>query len=240
MRPHQETSVLREPYRIAGLWVRVILLVVLLWGGLLTVLSANPRERSAADFQAALRAKQVTYVLYEGDDNHVRGWRWSTGPLLWYRAQELTRPTPMRPDLTVELDTVDPRPVVRWVSGHDNTLGPFPNWPFQVPEPTANLLVKVAWIATFVIMIGTARPRLGNRWAWFWLFTIGEIGAIMFLFSEPRAVWRGLGPQGPDPGRMGGGRGFLMAICLNWLISIVAFVGIFGGVQTLLDVLVRP
>jgi hypothetical protein len=100
-------------------------------------------------------------------------------------------------------------------------------------------LVKVAWIATFVIMIGTARPRLGNRWAWFWLFTVGDIGAILFLFFEPRAVWRGLGPQGPASGRMAGGQGCLMAICLHFLIAAFAAVEIFGGVQTLFEVLAR-
>ncbi|GII33816.1 hypothetical protein [Planotetraspora mira] len=238
MRLQQETLVMRGPYRIVGLWVRVVLLVVLLWGALLTVLSANPRERSATDFQAALRAGQITYVIYEASDDHLRGLRWSSGPLFWYQAKEPSTLTYMRRDLMDDLSAVAPRPVVRWGSSDDGE-GLFPDWPFQVPVPHVGWLVKVAWIATFVIMIGTARPRLGNRWAWFWLFTVGDIGAILFLFFEPRAVWRGLGPQGPASGRMAGGQGCLMAICLQFLIAAFAAVEIFGGVQTLFEVLAR-
>ncbi|WP_203884269.1 hypothetical protein [Planotetraspora kaengkrachanensis] len=219
----------------------MILLVVLLWGGLLTVLSANPRDRSAADFQAALRAGQVTYVIYEhgGEDGDVRGLRWSTGSLFWYRVKGLTEPTRRRPDLMIDPGTTASRPVVRWVSSKDARFGPFPNWPFKVPVPSVDWLVKVAWIAAFVIMIGTARPRLGSRWAWFWLFTIGEIGAILFLFFEPRALWRGLGPQEPAPRRMSGRYGCLAAIGLNWLVLALFYSGLFGGVQALLEVLNR-
>ncbi|GAA1313949.1 hypothetical protein Psi02_64500 [Planotetraspora silvatica] len=240
MRLQQETLVMREPYRTVGLWVRVVLLVVLLWGALLTVLSANPRERSATDFQTALHAGQITYVIYEGSGDHLHDLRWSIGPLFWYQAKASSTLTYMRRDLLNDLSAVSPRPVVRWVSSRNNGGGLLPDWPFQVPVPRVSWLVTVAWIATFVIMIGTARPRLGNRWAWFWLFSVGEIGAIMFLFSEPRAVWRGLGPQEPASGRMSGGQGCLMAICLNFLISVLAAVEIFGGVQTLFDVLARP
>ncbi|MCT9931321.1 hypothetical protein N5079_13950 [Planotetraspora sp. A-T 1434] len=235
MRPHEETLVLRDPYRIAGLWVRVALLVVLLWGGLITVLSAAPLERSAADFQTALRAGQVTYVIYKGTGNCLDDLRWSSGPLFWYQAKELWNLTYTRRDLSHDLSAAGPGPVVRRVSRHDDGKGLFLDWPFQVPVPRLSWLVKAAWIATLVIMLGTARPRLGNRWAWFWLFTVGEIGAIAFLFFEPRPIWCGPGPQGPAyVGRMGGGQGCLIAICFNLMASALAAVGILDVVRTII------
>ncbi|MEZ0074197.1 hypothetical protein [Planotetraspora sp. GP83] len=233
---HEEKLVLRDGYRMAGLWVRVCLLVVLLWGGLVTVLSATSLERSAANFQAALRAGEVTYVIYENDGDCLEDLRWSTSPLFWYHVKEPWQLTYKKNDLIHDLSTAGSDPVVRRISRRNEGL--FPDWPFHVPVPRVSWLVKIAWLAALVIMLGTARPRLGNRWAWFWLFTVGEIGAILFLFFEPHTIWRGLGPQGRSyVGRMGGGQGCVMAICFNMMTSALAAVGIAGVVQTVFEVL---
>ncbi len=243
---------MREPYRIAGLWVRVLLLVVLLWGALVTLLSAVPRERDLADLRAGLDAGRVIYVIYSenGDGRgELREVRWSTAPLFWYRAQA---PWPddlpytkarlvadAAPDIAdADAFVPDPRPVLRRaVAVHGN--GIFPAWPFVVPVPHVSWMVTVAWIAAFVIMIGTERPRLGNRWAWFWLFTIGQIGAVAFLLCEPRSLWRGLAPQAPPPLPLGGGRGCVTALCVQFLIPFSVY-GAGVVVPGLLDVLTGP
>ncbi|GLW98575.1 hypothetical protein [Microtetraspora sp. NBRC 16547] len=253
MHPYRESPALREPYRIAGLWVRVLLLVVLLWGGLVTVLSAVPRERELADLRADLAAGRVTYVIYKGHEDErgeLREVRWSTGPLFWYRALRPwhdDRPYTMAalvadaaPDITdADVADVDPRPVLRKATDRDGRNGLFPAWPSTVPVPHGSWTVSVAWIATFIVMVGTARPRLGNRWAWFWLFTVGQIGAVMYLLSEPRSVWRGLGPQEPPPSRLGGGRGCVLALCLQFLVPSAVF-GAGTVVPRLLDMLAGP
>ncbi|MFG1827745.1 hypothetical protein ACGFIJ_35160 [Microbispora bryophytorum] len=86
-------------------------------------------------------------------------------------------------------------------------------------------------------MIGTDRPRLGNRWAWFWLFTVGEVGAMLFLLLEPRPLWRGLEPQNPVRNRMGGGGGCVLALCLSLVIPVLVAVGLSRVLHTLLDLL---
>ncbi|WP_182907269.1 hypothetical protein [Microbispora sp. H13382] len=220
---------MRLPYRIAGLWVRVVLLVVLLWGALVSVLSLTPRERALADFHEALRAGQVTYVIYRGKPLDLR---WSTGPLFWYHVDQSEAYT--RRDLLRDLDATVPGPEAvpaqsRWAF--------FSGWPFHVPVPGAAWPVGGAWIAALLVMLGTGRPRLGNTWAWFWLFTVGEVGAMLFLLLEPRSLWHGLEPQEPVPNPMSGGRGCFLAICLSLVIPVLVAVGLSYVFHALLDLL---
>ncbi|MEU6425030.1 hypothetical protein ABZ860_03970 [Microbispora sp. NPDC046973] len=222
---------MRLPYRIAGLWVRVVLLVVLLWGALVTVLSMTPRERTLADFHAALRAGQVTYVIYYGTPVDLR---WSTGPLFWYHADRSANGAYTPRTLLSDLNATVPRPEARLAHRRQ---GFFSGWPFRVPFHGATWLVGGAWIAALLTMIGTGRPRLGNRWAWFWLFTAGEVGAMLFLLLEPRSLWRGLEPQDPVLNPMGGGRGCMLALCLGLVIPVLVAVGLSHVFHAVLDLL---
>ncbi len=222
---------MRLPYRIAGLWVRVALLVVLLWGALVTVLSMTPRERTLADFHTALRTGQVTYVLYYGTPVDLR---WSTGPLFWYHADRSANGAYTPGKLLRDLNAAVPRPETALAHPRQ---GLFSGWPFLVPFHGANWLVGGAWITALFIMIGTGRPRLGNRWAWFWLFTVGEVGAMLFLLLEPRSLWRGLEPQDPVPRPMGAGSGCVLALCLSLAIPVLVAVGLSQVFHTLLDLL---
>src|SRR3954453_4769317 len=52
--------------------------------------------------------------------------------------------------------------------------GVFPRWPFAVPVPRLNWMVIVAWVLALLIMVRRERPRLANRWGWFWVFTIAR------------------------------------------------------------------
>ncbi|MCW2880525.1 MAG: hypothetical protein JWQ95_4625 [Sphaerisporangium sp.] len=227
MDPYHERLSVRDPYRVAGLWARVALLVVLLWGGLVTALSMNPPNHPVEDFRAALRAGEVTYVLESGT-GRLDDLRWSSGPLLWYRAEVLTYHTGKsykdydRNTFGRDLDAARRYPIVRPAPSRHGGNGLFPDWPFRVPVPHADWLVPAAWIATLLIMLSTARPRLGNRWAWFWLFTVGQVGAILYLMLEPRPVWRGLDPQVSGSSWMGGGQGCLASIALGVLSPFAA------------------
>ncbi|WP_405088405.1 hypothetical protein [Microbispora sp. NBC_01389] len=226
---------MRVPFRIAGLWIRVVLLVILLWGAFLTVLSIFPRESTVAEFEAALRADQVTCVIvFNGDPVRLR---WSAGPLLWYDVDRVTNAARVRRDLVRESEVADQRPLViwRWTSDHDNPH--YPSWPFQVPFPGAPSIVGSAWLAALFIMLGAGPPRWGNRWAWFWLFWMGEVGAILFLLLEPRSLWYGLQSQQPIPRPMRGGHGCVLSICLNLVGAGLAAVGISRAVQALADLL---
>lgn len=226
---------MRVPFRIAGLWIRVVLLVILLWGAFLTVLSTFPRESTAAEFQAALRADQVTCVIvFNGDPVRLR---WSTGPLLWYQVDRVRDADRLRHDLAREFEAADQRLLViwRWAGNHDNPR--YPSWPFQVPFPGGPWIVGIAWVAALLIMLGADPPRWGNRWAWFWVFWVGEVGAILFLLLEPRSLWYGLEPQNPVPRPMRGGQGCVLSICLNFVGAGLAAVGISRAVQALADLL---
>ncbi|WP_432929360.1 hypothetical protein ACQPZZ_04905 [Microbispora sp. CA-135349] len=222
---------MRLPYRLAGLWLRVLLLVVLLWGALVSVLSAIPRDRTLADFHTALRAGQVTYVIYAGTPMDLR---WSTGPLFWHRVERGPDMAYTPRELMRDLDATVPRPEARLMQPRGAY---FSGWPFHVPVRGAAWPVGGAWIAALFIMLGTARPRVGNRWAWFWLFTVGEVGAMLFLLLEPRSLWRGLEPQEPALNPMGGGRGCVLALCLSLLAPVLASIGFSFVIQALLDVL---
>ncbi|MEV7969210.1 hypothetical protein AB0O34_24940 [Sphaerisporangium sp. NPDC088356] len=211
---------MREPYRLAGLWGRVVLLVVLVWGGLVTAFSVDPPNRSVEEFRASLRAGEVIYVIATESGQHVSELRWSSGPLFWYRVAPLTfcQGLPKcdyeSKELYHDVDAAGARLVVQQPRAQRGN-GIFSEWPFHVPVPHGGWLVAAAWFVSLLSMLGTARPRLGNRWAWFWLFTVGEAGAIVFLLLEPRPVWQGLDPEVPMRRRMGGGQGCLVSIGLG-------------------------
>lgn len=226
---------MRVPFRIAALWIRVVLLVILLWGAFLTVLSIFPRESTVAEFQTALRADQVTYVIFfKGDPVRLR---WSTGPWLWYDVDRVTDAARVRRELVRESEAADQHPLViwRWTSNQNNPR--YPTWPFQVPFPGAPWIVGGAWLATLLTMLGAGQPRWGNRWAWFWLFWVGEVGAILFLLLEPRSLWYGLEPQKPILSPMRGGRGCVLSICLSLVGAGLAATGISRAIQALADLL---
>ncbi|GIH75385.1 hypothetical protein [Planobispora longispora] len=105
----------------------------------------------------------------------------------------------------------------------------FPDWPFHVPLVAGTWVVGVAWVIAFLVMLGST-PRLGNRWAWFWLFTVGQVGAILFLLLEPRPIWYGAERHPTPRGRVGGGSGCLLSIGLGFLSAVAAMgVGHLAG-----------
>jgi hypothetical protein len=231
VRLYQELPVMRQVDRITAVFVRVVLLVVLLWGTLLAFFSALPQERSAAEFHAKLYAGQVSAVIYRHAD-HAVDLRWSTSPFTWYHSVD--------PNLKHGLtNLVGPGGTYPYVVGAKSLTHPkwlaF-IWTLRVPD-FYGWLVELAWIISFVTMLRTKEHRVGNRWAWFWLFTLGQIGAVLYLFLEPRSLWRGVGSQEPLPNRLGGGRGLILSFCVPAAIAVVFEGGLGAAAHAVVDVL---
>ncbi|MGW4641290.1 hypothetical protein ACWEN6_22390 [Sphaerisporangium sp. NPDC004334] len=216
---------LLEPGVVVLLWLRVVLLVVLSWGALVTALSVNPPLRPLGEFRAALRAGEVSYVIAEGSGRVLRDLRWSSGTLFWSRA---ILPVPgtsgySQTDLNADLSVVYGPPPVDWRIGPQNGRGFLPRWPFHVPVPYGSWPVGAAWVLALLGMLSVERPRAGNRWAWFWLFTVGRVGAILFLVLEPRPLWRPFDDLPPPSSRLGGGRGCLLSLVMSVISAVAAY-----------------
>ncbi|MGX9297572.1 hypothetical protein [Tsukamurella paurometabola] len=172
--------------------LRAFLLGVLLVGAVAGAIAAHPEVASSEDFTRALdRGEVVRVVPWEhSSDDTVGAAEWSTGPFRWY-----TGPLPgtntyaefrtLMRDRGVQVETYDDMMI---------------NWPFRIPT-WFGTAVAIAWVLTFLAML-TSRPRWGNRWAWFWMFTIGQVGAPLYLLLEPRPLWHSFqlaGLRRPEP-----------------------------------------
>jgi cytochrome b561 len=82
-------------------------------------------------------------------------------------------------------------------------------------------LATAAWLVTFVVMLANRETRYANRWAWFWLFTHGLAGALIYLWLEPRPLWSRRGTDRDPERRMRGPAGFLSAIMLAVVVSLL-------------------
>ncbi|MDP9848026.1 hypothetical protein [Streptosporangium lutulentum] len=206
-----------------------MLLVVLLWGALITVLSLNPVPRTQAEFRAAADAGRITVVEFREQEGDLSYLRWTEGPLVWRwispRPLSGDSATYTTEDLRRELGDDSVR-----VTGIRNDSGDFPpRWPFEVPALAGVNWVAVAGVLTFLIMLGST-PRLGNRWAWFWLFTVGQVGAILFLLLEPRPLGFRPGAPSTPSSRLSGGFGFLTAIGVSMIAAgVTALLGQLVG-----------
>ena len=196
----------RLVFRIAGL-------LILLVGGLAAATAGTPRDATYADFAAALDRGEVVQVVPDRwSDGTVSTADWSTGPFQW-RSGQVTEDgrTPaadfraQMSDRGVEVETPDRD---SWIQ-----------WPFGIPT-WFGVLVATVWALVFLTMLAS-RPRYGNRWAWFWLFTIGQVGAPLYLILEPIPLWRAVRgeepvpvPEGEDPPgpRWTGPQGCLVSI----------------------------
>ncbi len=228
-----EPGELRQGWRIAGFAVRIVLLSMLLFGGLVVALSMSPSPRTLPEFRAALSAGRVRTVDYQASTGQgaeeVYRLVWSERPLVWHRIEQLPIEDGERSYTVEQLwrDTAGTGADVlrRTATPSGRTL----RWPFDLPPRLGLWWVGAAWGLTFLIMLGST-PRLGNRWAWLWMFTGGQIGAIMFLLFEPRPLWYRRGQLPPPRRRLGGGLGFLASIPLAFLAGLIAMaVGVLSG-----------
>ncbi|RCG28953.1 hypothetical protein DQ384_21555 [Sphaerisporangium album] len=247
-----DTGLVRHVLRWVPFVLRLSLLLLLLAGALLTCASRVPSARTVEQFRAAVAAGEVDRVSYRAggvgtliNDSHdvvqmedphdLMTLKWSESPLVWHEVPgditdtrgvaytvDLLRAdvgrAPVRPSLTVD-------------SGRDSGGGIFPDWPFTFLGGEKLWWLATAWVVAFVVMLLGPPPRLANRWAWFWMFTVGQIGAILYFVLEPRPLWRGLGEVPVPEKRVEGGSGCLISIGLS-VISVV----LAGGIGQLVSV----
>jgi hypothetical protein len=90
--------------------------------------------------------------------------------------------------------------------------------------PPLGSIAIALWIVLFGHMLLIREHRYANRWAWFWLFTVGQIGALLYLWSEPEPLLKLL-PRTPGRARehqpITGGVGCLYSIAWMLVVSIV-------------------
>jgi hypothetical protein len=199
--------------------VRGLAFGVLLVGLSSVVLSFDPLRRSTDDLVADIASGQVTYVEYRPGFDEIR---WSTGYWEW-------RETSPPHDFSNDPGVTREQQVMRWLkaqdAGSDRPLivhtartqqSRF--WPGHVRWQPMQVLVTVAWLGTFLVMLATSGHRYANRWAWFWLFTVGQVGVLLYLLFEPRPIWRPSSRMQP-PGRATttGGQGCAWSILLSIL-----------------------
>ncbi|MFI6504691.1 hypothetical protein [Nonomuraea typhae] len=218
------------PWRVAGLAVRFVLAVTLLWGAFLTALSTFPAERELADFRRDLRAGRVeTIVVVEGNDSlsssssggsaSVSSLTWTADSLIWRRLREPWNARYRVRELDTDLAAASfSGTLIRRPDGGGR--GFWPAWPAEVPH-RYGWFVQLAWITAFFVMLAS-RPRLANRWAWFWMFTVGQYGAPLFVLLEPRPIWSALDPVPPRVVQpVSGGAGCALALLLAYASGVL-------------------
>jgi hypothetical protein len=234
-----QTSEARTDWRPADWWnvgVRLLVLLVLLAGATSVVVALNLSTRSNQDLIADLAAGRVSYVEYERGSGDIQWsnqwWQWRTTT---FTPQEITQGDSVTDRATLGDVTL------QWLQRQVDASGhPIPVhlrdsqrstwWPSRVVWQPLAVLTTLAWLGTFVVMLGTSRHRYANRWAWVWLFTFGQVGALLYLVLEPRPIWRPRSWSAPtNRTPAGGGTGCLWSILLALAVSlaIAAITAIF-------------
>jgi hypothetical protein len=200
----------------------VVLLLVLLAGVVTALLSISAPWRQEQDLTGDLAAGRVTHLEYDQRTHDVRWvdgwWRWRQTTLVsWTNGRD---PAQSQGDGALE-----------WLgqqihaSGHPVEITFLGNqnqrswWPERVASKPLRLAAGAAWVLTFLMMISRSRHRYANRWAWFWLFTLGQGGVLLYLLLEPQPVWRPASWPPRDRPPVKGGMGFLYAIVLSFAVG---------------------
>ncbi|GGO62665.1 hypothetical protein [Nonomuraea cavernae] len=217
--------VTRILYR-TGFVVRLVLLFPLLGGLAVASASSLPSSRTLEQFRSVMLAGEVDRITYEVDDSDQLVFLvWSESPFAWRRVEgriaDFAGPyTTAR--LTTDLGSasVQPSLVVQQPTS-SSRIGVSSDWPFGI---SGGWWVSVPWLLAFLAMLRFT-PRLANRWAWFWLFTVGQIGVFVYLILEPRPLWRGPGEGLTRAKRVNGSGGCGYSILLA-LASVPVALGI--------------
>jgi hypothetical protein len=213
-------STARAWFAVAARALGLLLLVAA--GASALVTNALP----AADFQALLhdvRAGKVRSVVIVDEGGDGATVRWSTGGFRqWSTAVDRTSPL-------VGGDgkqTVDVRATIvreARAAGHPIRIDSRSRaavWTLNAWWPALGWLATAAWLLALAAMLANRRTRYANRWAWFWLFTQGVVGALFYLLLEPVPLRCRPGRELRPDWRMGGGVGFLTALLLAILIGL--------------------
>lgn len=203
---------------------RAIAIVVLLIAAATVLLSLSPAWAGADAFTGDLAAGRVDYVEY---DQQSRTIYWVTDQVLWHAADVQTPPVP---DGSGGYQTSGQEQA--WVeqqiaaSGESVAVAYVDNngpreWIVRVPWAPLRYAAVAMWLLALVHMVARGGHRVANRWAWFWMFTIGQVGALLYLLREPVPLWRA---ELPDTGRppIRGGLGFLYAVLYAFVVGALS------------------
>jgi hypothetical protein len=213
----------------AGAVIRGLLLAALLVAGAVGLVTDDPAR---ADFQTLLhdvRAGDVRTVEIFNETQNAPIVRWRTS---WWHWWSTTVGTDQAPNASGE-DRVDVRATIERearATGHEvdvESRSRSKLWTANLPWPLLSSVAGGAWLVALLLMFFNDRTRYANRWAWLWLFTFGGAGALLYLWLEPRPLWRPRQLQSAplrDPRRkVHGVVGFVYAIGLGILVSLLAF-----------------
>ncbi|MGB6038227.1 MAG: hypothetical protein WBG39_00080 [Gordonia sp. (in: high G+C Gram-positive bacteria)] len=219
----------------ARLVARVVALLILVTGCAATVVAAQPRTADYPEFARALDSGSVDSVVFDESDGTVSDtWigAWSTGLFQWRRGPIVADPVSKSQAMQSLRN--------RGVEISENSDQVPNNWAFR-SSAWFGMALTLAWLGTFVAMLAS-RPRWGNRWAWFWMFTVGQVGVLLYLLIEPASLWKKSavspcvdaatvsgGESTPDT-RVHGWRGLLYAVFLA--LGTAFFVGAVGWLRT--------
>lgn len=223
---------------VAGRVVRAVALVVLVLAILTVVTSWAAPRRSTEDLSADLAAGRVTYVEYASGTRTVR---WVVDLVLWRQAQ-----LPAQPDVPADGNPTNGNTAngaaqgrdMTWLeqqitaSGHAVRLAEVDGtsrrlWLQYVPWPPLGFAAAAVWLLTLVQMLSSGGHRVANRWAWFWMFTFGQLGAVPYLLLEPVPLWRSRRPvTGRRP--IGGGMGLVYSVLLGFAGAALSMVAAFA------------
>lgn len=209
----------------AGFVLRLVLLLPLLVGLLILSAGISPSSQTLEQFRSAVLAGDVDQVTYQASaSGELVSLTWSESPLVWHEVEgaiaDAKGPyTTAR--LTADARRASNRPSLTQGTSKAYGNGILPDWPFDV---RGGWWIDASWVLVFLTMLFTT-PRLANRWAWFWLFTVGQVGAILYLVLEPRPLWQGPGEGLTRDKRVDGGSGCVYSILLA-IVSGLAALGI--------------
>ncbi|WP_433182291.1 hypothetical protein [Actinoallomurus sp. CA-150999] len=190
----------RPVRRLGGLAVRGAVLVLLIAAALPVLARTFPQQVGPARLAEDLRAGQVHRLEPERGESALEDGgpvHWSTGPLTWYatslppdwRGAGAGRTSAWPPGTSPEdvLDTLvreSPRRVREWPVPLDVETGILDYWPILLTA-----FVLTVWLIVFGTMLARHDHRYAGRWAWFWLFTVGQVGILLYLLLETRPLW---------------------------------------------------
>ncbi len=204
--------------------VRATAIVVLLLAAATVLLSLSPAWASADAFSGDLAAGRVGYVEY---DQQSRTIYWVTDQVRWHAADV---PAPLVPGSSDGYQTSGQEQA--WierqiaVSGHPVAVAYVDNngpreWIVRVPWAPLRYAAVAVWLLALVHMVTRGGHRVANRWAWFWMFTIGQVGALLYLLREPVPLWRAELPD-TESAPIRGGVGFVHAVLYAFAVGAVS------------------
>lgn len=233
---------------IVNMLIRIVrwLVLALFAATLLQVLAvANPGDHASVDqLEDRIRAGSTTEVLIDRADANGVSVLWRTGFLSWtqawyqpsgaYGANGVNGRSEDGGQGSARGQLVGELTAVAHGSGHTVSVTDFTDHrvlllnagQLTLGAPLGTIAVAL-WIVLFARMLLTREHRYANRWAYFWLFTVGQIGALLYVWSEPEPL---LMPLGRSRARVHvdrpitGGTGCLLSIASVFLVSVVGLV----------------